>query len=320
LSRRWNSFYNYIMKKHISLWAAVFSLFLCGCRTLGPAPSQEVILAASVEDIGPSWIPFAQDMGPGLEYFAGRVETPRLEFWALRADLAAPGLRIVVNGSALDQSGHILSTRVSSFVKRYGCIAGINANPFSPVSGWEGEDRRIEGVAVSGGFIAAPPLPVYDALVFYDDRRAAVVNQAALNEGELRRIRNAVGGFHIVLTQGALPERLIPAQGGKSPPRHPRSAAGLSGDGRFLYLLAVDGSRPGSVGATEAELGIMLRQLGALWGLNFDGGGSTALVLRDSQGRVKAVNTPIHRQIPGWERGVAICLGIALDGERADAP
>jgi exopolysaccharide biosynthesis protein len=64
------------------------------------------------------------------------------------------------------------------------------------------------------------------------------------------------------------------------------------------------------VGATEEEVGVILTRLGADDGLNFDGGGSTALVLRYPDGKIRPVNTPIHGMIPGKERAVATCLGI----------
>jgi exopolysaccharide biosynthesis protein len=263
----------------------------------------------------PQWEPFAEDATPGLFFFEGKVREPRLELWALRVDLEAPGLRIVVSGSeALEgelREGHIPSTTVSRFVERYDCLAGINTNPFSPVSGKVGEDRVIDGIVVADGVVVARPNPAFDALVFYEAQgeaaiRAAIVSQAEL--ASLEGIRNAVGGFSIVLRDGKTAERLLASQA--APPRHPRSAAGLSADGRYLYLLAVDGRRFGSVGATEAELAVILRQLGAAEGLNFDGGGSTSLTLRFPDGKVRPVNTPIHKQIPGWERGVSACLGI----------
>jgi exopolysaccharide biosynthesis protein len=220
---------------------------------------------------------------------------------------------------------------VSGFVQHYDCLAGINTNPFSPVSGKVGEDRAIDGIAIADGVLVSRPNPQFDALVFYandgvtgsyaaneadgsasglagENRRAAIVSQADL--GDLAGIRHAVGGFSIVLRDGELAERLRTPDAAKDAPRHPRSAAGLSADGRWLYLLAVDGRRPGSIGATEAELAIILRQLGAAYGLNFDGGGSTSLALRFPDGKIRPVNTPIHKQIPGWERGVAVCLGI----------
>jgi exopolysaccharide biosynthesis protein len=87
-----------------------------------------------------------------------------------------------------------------------------------------------------------------------------------------------VGGFSIVLSGGETPESLQ-----ENRARHPRSAVGLNALGDTLYILAIDGRRPGSVGATEEELGIILRQLGAASGLNLDGGYSTQLALRWSK-------------------------------------
>jgi hypothetical protein len=218
-------------------------------------------------------------------------------------DLAEPALELVVNGEG-PAPGIIPSTTISGFVRDYGCIAGINTNPFAPVSARVGEDRTITGITIAGGIQRAAPHPPFGALVFYTDGRAAIVEQAAL--GDPGNILNAVGGFSVVLEDGAVTEQTL----ARSKPRHPRSAAGLSADGKTLYLLAIDGRRPGSIGATEAEIARILRQLGAWDGLNFDGGGSTALSLRYPDGKIRAVNTPIHRGIPRRERAVATCLGL----------
>jgi hypothetical protein len=285
----------------------------------GPPPK-----FAHIEDVIPLWQPFARESVPGLDYFAASTREPRLDFHALRVDLAEPALRIVTSGDpALEKgplgNGRISSARVSSFVRHYGCLAGINTAPFSPVSGWEGQGRTITGLAVSDGLLISPPHPSYDALVFYKGhgpggglpRRAAIVRQSAIEN--LDEIENAASGFYAVLQEGRIAPRLLDERGeaAASAPRHPRSAGGLSPDGGCLYLLVIDGRRPGSTGATEAETALLLRRLGAFEGINFDGGGSTALALRFNDGKVRAVNTPIHNHIPGLERGVAACLGIA---------
>jgi exopolysaccharide biosynthesis protein len=309
---RFCSFFNLLLLFFISL------LFSCASISPLATPPEAFPLRAAVPgELAPQWEAFA----PGIDYFEGRIAKPRLELWALRVDLGNPALEIVVNGDAQlngDGSGEgrgvIPSATVSGFVRDYGCVAGINANPFDRVSAKVGEPRTISGIALAEGFLAAAPHPRFDALVFYQDGSAAIVNQGSLDDEALSSIRNAVGGFYEVLRDGALPARLL-AQGGK-PARHPRSAAGLSADGRTLYLLAVDGRRPGSVGATEEELGIILKQLGADDGLNFDGGGSTALALRHADGRIRPVNTPIHGMIPGTERAVATCLGIRVKPSR----
>jgi hypothetical protein len=262
------------------------------------------------EILEPQWLP----LYPGIEYFEGNVRTPRLELWALRVDLTEPSLRMVVSGwepvHGLLREGIIPSTKITGFVRRHNCAAGINANPFSPVSGAEGEERTIAGITVSEGLVVSLPHPAYDALVFYTDGKAAIVNQAQL--GDLKSIRNAVGGFFIVLLDGEIPE----AVSRRGAARHPRSAAGVSADGGTLYLLVIDGRRPGSRGATETETGLILRRLGAADGINLDGGGSTALAIRYPGGKVRAVNTPIHGGIPRRERGVAVCLGIGLWTEK----
>jgi exopolysaccharide biosynthesis protein len=74
--------------------------------------------------------------------------------------------------------------------------------------------------------------------------------------------------------------------------------------------VVIDGRRAGSVGATEAETALLLRALGAADGINFDGGGSTALALRYPDGKIRTVNTPVHGGVVGSERAVAGCLGI----------
>jgi hypothetical protein len=69
---------------------------------------------------------------------------------------------------------------------------------------------------------------------------------------------------------------------GFSRARHPRSALGISRDSATLYLVAVDGRQQTSVGMTLEELADAMIALGAFEAMNFDGGGSTALVVRDS--------------------------------------
>ena len=69
--------------------------------------------------------------------------------------------------------------------------------------------------------------------------------------------------------------------------RHPRTAVGYSRGGATLLLVAVDGRSPKSVGMTLVELSALMRRLGAWNALNFDGGGSTTMVIDGA-----VVNTP----------------------------
>ena len=258
----------------------------------------------SVENVQPQWQPFSQ----AILYFHGKTSNPRLEFWALRIELsvsdASAITRIVVRDGGHNADGtQPLSAKVSSFVRDNSLIAGINAVPFDVSSSKEGQSIKNAGIVISGGQVLSPANKRYDALVFYKDGRARIVSQSAIQSTE--NIENAVGAFHHILIDGEPAERTQNRE-----IRYPRSAAGVSDNGDVLYLLVIDGRRFGSIGATEKETALLLKALGSWNGLNLDGGGSSALALRQNDGAVKIVNTPIHDGIPGQERAVAGCLGI----------
>jgi len=61
--------------------------------------------------------------------------------------------------------------------------------------------------------------------------------------------------------------------------RHPRTAVGFSRDSSTLLLLTVDGRSENSGGMTLVELANVMRELGAWQAMNFDGGGSTTMVV-----------------------------------------
>jgi hypothetical protein len=94
--------------------------------------------------------------------------------------------------------------------------------------------------------------------------------------------REAVGGFPLLLHEGrdVLGEQPgVLASFGEQ--RHPRTAIGWNG-GRLL-LVIVDGRQaPYSDGMSLAELTWLFVRLGADEAINLDGGGSTAMIVRDS--------------------------------------
>jgi exopolysaccharide biosynthesis protein len=61
--------------------------------------------------------------------------------------------------------------------------------------------------------------------------------------------------------------------------KHPRTAVGFSRDSTTLFILAVDGRSQRSAGVTLDELATLMRRLGAWQAMNFDGGGSTTMVI-----------------------------------------
>jgi len=73
--------------------------------------------------------------------------------------------------------------------------------------------------------------------------------------------------------------------------RHPRTAVGFSRDSSSLLLVTVDGRSENSGGMTLVELAGVMRELGAWQAMNFDGGGSTTMVVGD-----KVVNRPSDKE------------------------
>lgn len=258
----------------------------------------------NIERVRPQWQAFAD----GIGYFHGKITQPQLEFWAIMIDLGSHNTRIVTRTGA-SNSNAALSTRVSSFVRDNNLIAGINAVPFDIVSSLEGQPVKNMGIVISDGRLLSGVNRYYDAVVFYTNGTAAICRQADINfnETENKTIENAIGGFYQILADGKPSPRTLNLY-----ERHPRSAAGVSSDGRYLYLLVIDGRRADSVGSTEAETAQLLLNIGSWSGINFDGGGSSALALRYPDGYLKIANYPVHNGIPGSERAVAGCIGAAV--------
>jgi hypothetical protein len=94
---------------------------------------------------------------------------------------------------------------------------------------------------------------------------------------------------------------------GNAEARHPRTAVGFSRDSSTLLLLTVDGRSENSGGMTLVELADMMRQLGAWQAMNFDGGGSTTMVIDG-----KVVNHPSDKE---GERTVGNALLVVLRPE-----
>jgi exopolysaccharide biosynthesis protein len=197
-----------------------------------------------------------------------------------------------------EKPGETDGAKTSTFLRNYGCQVAINASPFAPIHMVEGQPQDVHGLMVSQGEVVSSG-GNQPALLIDRNNRASIAKPPFT----LQNVYNAVAGFSIVLTDGEI------VAAGK--PVHPRTAAGISADARYLYLLVIDGRQPGySDGATTAEVGAWLKRLGASDGINLDGGGTTTLVFAAESGDPVVVNRPIHGGVPGWQRVSASHLGV----------
>ncbi|MCX8036210.1 MAG: phosphodiester glycosidase family protein [Candidatus Sumerlaeia bacterium] len=236
----------------------------------------------------------------GIDYATTETAVPvPMKLHALRIHLDEPGIEFFVTPSNGDEPLDTSGLCTSTFLETYKCQAAINASPFHPVIQKERTPQDVLGLSLSRGDLYSPPNETYGVLLISRDNRARIETPPI----RFGNAWNGVGGFRLLLKDG----RNVAAQD----VRHPRTAAGISRNGRFLFLVVLDGRQKGySEGATTTEMAQWMRAFGAWDALNLDGGGSTTMVVKDGQGRARVLNRPIDMGIPGKQRVVANHLGV----------
>jgi exopolysaccharide biosynthesis protein len=228
-------------------------------------------------------------------------------------DLTDPRVRVVVSAPTIRDGGAAEMEPTPAFAEREEATVAINANYFGEIKGTG--TARIVGLVVRDAREVSPAR-VYGALpdpaLVVDDRsgRVELASGAAGAEAAVA----GVGPSGTDATPGTLLVDDGKNLGGTARVdpgvRHPRTAAGVSKDGRTLYLVVVDGRQEGwSVGMTLPELGDLIAEFGAYDAVNLDGGGSSSFVYRPAGGEAKA-----NRPSDGAFRPVAVSLGVVVEG------
>jgi exopolysaccharide biosynthesis protein len=123
--------------------------------------------------------------------------------------------------------------------------------------------------------------------------------------------RDAVGGKPIIVRDSAMVAGIDSANGAAfSTTHHPRTAVGISRDGRRVIFVVVDGrQKPYSDGMALRQLATLMLSLGAHTAMNLDGGGSSAMIFADpaANGALRIANRPSDRE---GERGVGDAVAI----------
>ena len=286
------------MRKRIVIRAAILA-----AATMGLA----VGVLAIYERGRPLPVPAKERLFNGVTYSRLVRWSPRpLMIHLITVDMKAGGMRVLVTPPDEKDSERPLHARTTSeFLQDFGVQVAINGDGFSP---WwsntlmdyyphEGDPVAPRGTAASAGKLywtsheAVPTLYVTYRNQFSFDAPA--------------RPYNAISGETLLITGGNLIPDLDNAV------LQPRSAVGYSKNGRYLYLVVVDGRQPFySDGMTVKELAELMQSIGAQYAMNLDGGGSSTLVVQGANGQPRVLNSPIDQRIPGRERPVANHLGI----------
>lgn len=277
----------------------------------GPEVSNGQMLKAAV--------PNSQRFGPGLPagtstrdvIGVGANGRAQLGTLTLRGSVLTPHGQLTlagVNQYAIADGGIAAFTSAWGTTSRERVVCGSDTNRLDPCSTDTTEVLIRHNIVTSitdtpgAGAIAPGSVVLVGRDAGADALRKLHVGQPAVVQYRLTggAFRFAVGGFPILRDGQPLPDL-------DDTVTAPRTAAGFSKDGSKLYLIALDGSAELSGGMTVKELALQLQSMGAVGGVNLDGGGSTTMATEQpGQSTVTVDNHPSD----GSERPVANGIGV----------
>jgi len=228
-------------------------------------------------------------------------------------DTKTKGIKFLITPA--DSEGELpLNARTTSqFLDEFGVQIALNGDGFSPW--WSrspadyyphaGDPVAPLGFTASGGddYFQGLDLAEGERPTLYISRRNALNFNDRPN-----RVYSAISGDRMIVLQG----QPVPGLDDSEP--DPRTAIGLNKNGRYLYLVVVDGRQPlYSAGVTFKDLAQLLIDQGVFIAMSLDGGGSSTLVIEGEDGKPRVMNSPIDNYIPGRERPVANHFGVFVN-------
>ncbi|MCX7394011.1 MAG: phosphodiester glycosidase family protein [Planctomycetales bacterium] len=260
----------------------------------------ESVQAASVEVT----VPFE-----GIRHIHRTTTVPRqLDMHVIEIDLTAIGIDFAITPSNGQGVGATDGQTTREFVTQKNAQIGLNGS----FSSFRSKAWIVEGIAATQGQVYSPFEQFRrTALNISVDKVATIIRSidTGTKTGTAYTpeipLYNTLGGEAGLLKNGT---NVAPSA---KESLHPRTAAGVSLDGRKLLLMTVDGRRPGhSLGVTRPELADLLKEYGAWNAINLDGGGSTTLVFSDPVPRVVNIPSDTNASRSSVERTVGSNLAV----------
>ena len=225
---------------------------------------------------------------PGIRHLHRTTPAPA-EFHALVIDLDVPG----VQSRCTPPRERWKST--SAYARDANLAAAMNGGF------WGLFGQGAEGLAAGGGQIWGSDDAEHGFFAVTSAGRAFVSPPPDIVQAGRRGITDGVSGRPMIVDSGRIAPELYTFP--RTFSREPRSAVGVSADGRKVILVTVDGRRATSHGGTLTEMAELMIELGAARAINLDGGGSTTMYVGGEGG---VVNRPSR----GWEREVINHVGV----------
>jgi hypothetical protein len=261
----------------------------------------------------PAPIPMKQKLYEGVTYRRLiRVLPHPMIAHVLTIDTKERGIEFLVTPPDSTGKTPLNARTTSQFLEEFNLQIAINGGGFSP---WwshspadyyphEGDPITPFGFTASNGNVygTGDDTDIGTEPTLYISRR----NTLSFNNRP-GRVYNALSGDRMLVLKG---ERAADLDNQEL---DPRTAIGINRNGRYLYLVVVDGRQPlYSEGATFSELANLLIDQGAFMRMSLDGGGSSTMVVEGDNGIPTILNSPIDNYIPGRERPVGNHLGVYI--------
>ncbi len=266
-------------------------------------------------------------LAPGIGY-EQKIETGAVpeRVHIVYIDLQQPGMRFAVTSGDNTRGMEHVARLTSAYLAESGARLAFNASYFLPFKGGSkgGEDYyphigdpvNVSGAAMAQGVTVSPVETDLDDRV--DSMLCFKQALVVIVDGQQcpAHYTDGVAAGPRLLRAGQAVASTLPY----ATERHPRTAFGISKDGRRAWVIIVDGRQPDSAGMPLADLTALFVTLGASDAINLDGGGSSTLVTADGHGGAMLLNRPIHTGIVGRERPVANHILLFVPGKPGPLP
>ena len=191
--------------------------------------------------------------------------------------------RVYLATSSAQFSMSVPGTRITEQIEKEGAIAAVNAGAFfdngtsSPSVG-----SVPEGLVISDSKVVwnSGKAPEEGFVGFNQNNVLVVADKMTAKEAMDLGIRDGCCFGPVLIKNGGINNEVYNTNSGYNP----RTAIGQRADGAVI-LLCIDGRQAGSLGGTYADIINIMVEYEAVNACNLDGGSSTVMLYRDTQGR-----------------------------------
>jgi uncharacterized protein YraI len=250
-----------------------------------------------------------QNVFKGVTYFRNERTSPRRLMWhVMEIDTrSVSALRFLVTPPLRDTIPQLCTRTTSQFLDEHDVQIAINGDEYEyldpvdfPPQNYCANSDPVQPVGFAASRGKTYSKKQAGRPVLYINQRNEITFDTPKGQ-----IYNAISGQRYLVSKGkkvaGLDAQIL----------QPRTAIGVNQNGRWIYLMVVDG-RESSEGVSFSQLADMLLSHGVYTAISFDGGGSSTLVVEGVDRLPRLLNTPVNENTPKRERAVANHLGISL--------